>query len=114
MKEIKAYVRCAKAEEVVHALEDAGAPGLTVIKVLGLGAASVPEEERWSLEYAEKTCTVVKIELVCSDGEAERYVDVIKEKARTGHSGDGMIFLSDVAGAVRIRSGQEGEGALRP
>ena len=114
MKEIKAYVRCTKAEEVVHALEDAGAPGLTVIKVLGFGGASVPEEARWSLEYAEKTCTVVKIELVCSDEDTERYVDVIKDKARTGHSGDGMIFVSDIVGAIKIRSGEEDEEALRP
>lgn len=33
MKEIKAYIRLNKAEEVIHALEEAGVPGLTAIEV---------------------------------------------------------------------------------
>ena len=31
MKEIKAYIRLKKAEEVIHALEEAGVPGFTVL-----------------------------------------------------------------------------------
>jgi len=114
MKAIKAYIRCAKAEEVVHALEDAGVPGFTIISVTGFKGAAVPEKKRWSIEYAEKCATVAKLELVCNDAEVDGFVRIIKEKAYTGHSGDGMIFVTDVVGAVKIRTGVEGEGALTP
>lgn len=113
MKEIKAYIRCAKAEEVVHALEDAGVPGFTIISVTGFKGASAPEKEQWSIEYAEKCAAVAKLELVCNDGEADGFVGIIKEKAYTGHSGDGMIFVTEVDRAVKIRTGDEGEAALK-
>ncbi|MFQ5441589.1 MAG: P-II family nitrogen regulator [Thermodesulfobacteriota bacterium] len=114
MKEIKAYIRCVKAEDVVHALKDAGVAGLTIISVTGFGGAAVQEEQRWSIEYAEKCTTVAKLELVCSDDEAESFVRIIKEKAYTGHSGDGMIFVTEVVRSIKIRTGGEGDGALRP
>lgn len=114
MKEIKAYIRLDKAEEVIHALEDAGVPGFTAIEVKAIGAAAVPEKTKYSIEYAERVSPIVKLEAVCSDEDLERLVDVIKGKAYTGHKGDGMIFVSDVDYAVKIRTGERGEGALLP
>lgn len=112
MKEIKAYVRCSKAEEVMCALEESGVPGFTAIRVKGLGGASVPEKETFSIDYSMKYCPITKIEVVCVDEDAVRIVDVIREKAYTGHRGDGMIFVSDIGHAVKIRTGEWGEGAL--
>lgn len=112
MKEIKAYVRCSKAEEVMCALEKAGVPGFTAIKVKGLGGASVPEKEILHIDYSMKYCPITKLEIVCKDEDAERIVDVVKKKAYTGHRGDGMIFVSDVGKAVKIRTGDCGESAL--
>ncbi len=112
MKEVKAYIRLKKAEEVVTALEKAGVPGCTVIEVKALGAAAVPERERFSLEYGEKVSPVVKLEVVCSDSDVEGIVDVIRRTAYTGHRGDGMIFVSTIDEAVRIRNGVRGEKSL--
>jgi nitrogen regulatory protein P-II 1 len=39
-------------------------------------------------------------------------VDVIVNAAKTGRIGDGKIFVTDVAEAVRIRTGERGEDAL--
>ncbi len=114
MKEIKAYIRCDKAEGVIYALEEAGVPGFTVIEVKGIGHAAVPGGERFSIEYAEKYCPVTKFEIVCKDEDAVKLVDVIRENAHTGHSGDGMVFVSDIGHAVKIRTGEWGEGALLP
>ncbi len=112
MKAIKAYVRSAKAEEVVHALEEAGAPCLTAIEVNTLGAGIDPEKSKFSMKYAEKICSSTKIEIVCKDGNAEMFMSIIREKAFSGHEGDGIIFLSNIIDALKIKTGLRGEDAL--
>ena len=114
MKEIKAYIRLIKAEEVIHALEKADVPGFTAIEVKAIGAAVEPERAKFSIEYAEKISPITKIELVCKDEDVVRLVDIIKETAYTGHKGDGIIFVSGVDYAIKIRTGERGEMALLP
>lgn len=114
MKEIKAYIRLIKAEDVIHALEKAGVPGFTAIEVKAIGAAVEPERAKFSIEYAEKISPITKIELVCKDEDVVRIVDIIKETAYTGHKGDGIIFVSDVNEAIKIRTGEKGNAALLP
>lgn len=112
MKEIKAYIRLNKAEEVIHALEEAGVPGLTAIEVKAVGAAVEPERAKFSIEYVERISPITKVEVVCKDRDVGRLVDIIKETAYTGHKGDGIIFVSGVDYAVKIRTGEWGELAL--
>ena len=114
MKEIKAYIRLIKAEDVIHALEKAGVPGFTAIEVKAIGSAVEPERTKFSIEYAEKISPITKIELVCKDEDVVRIVDIIKETAYTGHKGDGIIFVSDVNEAIKIRTGEKGSAALLP
>jgi len=114
MKEIKAYIRTRKAEEVIHALEEAGVPGFTAVEVKAIGRAVEPEREKISVEYAERVSPITKLEVVCRDEDVQRLVDIIREKAYTGHRGDGIIFVSDVNNAVKIRTGEQGERALIP
>ncbi len=112
MKEIKAYLRVEKAEEVMYALERAGVQGFTAIEVKALGTATVPEDEKLSIEYGEPVSDITKIELVCRDADLARLVDVLRDAAFTGHSGDGMIFVSEIAEAIKIRTNERGDGAL--
>lgn len=114
MKEIKAYIRVSKAEDVIHALEEAGVPGLTAIEVRAIGAAVEPERAKYSIEYGEKISPITKIELICKDEDVERLVDILREKACTGYKGDGIIFVSDIAFAMKIRTGERGDRALLP
>lgn len=114
MKEIKAYIRREKAEHVISALEEAGVPGCTAITVKAVGAASVPEEEYMSIDYVEKVSSVTRLEIICKDEDESRLVDVIKKAAYSGRRGDGMIFVSDINYAVKIRTGETGDGVLVP
>lgn len=57
---------------------------------------------------------VTKLEIVCRDDDVSRLVDVIMKTAYSGRRGDGMIFVSDVNYAVKIRSGETGEASLIP
>jgi nitrogen regulatory protein P-II 1 len=54
----------------------------------------------------------VKIEVVVADADAPKVVDLICNAARTGHIGDGKIFIMPVADAIRVRTGERGEAAI--
>jgi len=114
MKEIKAYIREIKAEDVLCALNEAGVPGVTVVKVQATGGNIEPEDARYSLEYGEKVCAITKMEVVCPDEEVVKLVDIIQKTAYTGRRGDGAIFISNIEHAIKIKTGEWGEGALLP
>ncbi len=105
MKEIKAYVRPRLAEKVISALEVAGTEGMTVIDVSLLGKWADPERSKLSIEYCEKYCTSVKIEIISSDEQADDFVQTIIENGKTGQSGDGFISVTNVEKFVRIKEG---------
>lgn len=54
----------------------------------------------------------LRIELVVKDADTEKVVATIVEAARTGGIGDGKIFLSPVADAIRVRTGERGDAAI--
>jgi len=112
MKEIKAYIRPSMADRVISALELAGVPGMTIIDVSTLGKWADPQRSKLSLEYCEKYCTTVKIELVCDDQDADKFINIIAEKARTGTKGDGKIFVSEITNAISVRTKQHGAEAI--
>lgn len=114
MKEVKAYIRLERAEDVIHALEEAGVGGFTVLEVKAVGRQRPREGESFSVEYAEKVSPMAKIEAVCNDRDEKSVVEAIRDNALTGRSGDGVIYVSDVARAVKIRTGESGPGALAP
>ena len=45
-------------------------------------------------------------------GPAEKITDVIADAARTGKIGDGKIWVTEVAKAMRIRTGETGNDAV--
>lgn len=114
MKEIKAYVRPGYLDSIIEHLEAQGARDITVIRADALGALANGEfdHRRLAWKYTEKYCRVAKLEIVCSDQDALRFMRVIQEYGHTGEPGDGRVFLSHVEAALNIRTGQEGEAAL--
>ena len=113
MKEIKAYVRVTVVNEVVHALEREGFKGMTIIDVSALGNLADPKESKYSLEFVEKYSKMAKIELACKDSDAQKAVDVLKKRGCTHQHGDGIIFVSDITSAVKIRTGEKGDQILQ-
>lgn len=112
MKQVKAYIRCEKAEEVVHALEEAGVSGLTLIDVMAVGPNIDAENYKYSIACVEKYQKVAKIEVVCRDDQAAEFVRVLQRAACTGRQGDGLIYVTDVEKVVKIRNGLEDDAAL--
>jgi nitrogen regulatory protein P-II 2 len=112
MKLIMAVVKPHKLDEVREALTAAGILGLTASEVKGFGRQRGHTEIYRGAEYTISFVPKVKIEVVVSDSQIEQAVEAIAKAAHTGQIGDGKIFVYDCLSAVRIRTGEDGDGAL--
>jgi nitrogen regulatory protein P-II 2 len=112
MKIIIAYIQPYKLEEVRDALEHAGAHGVTATEVKGHGRQRGHTEFYRGAEYKVSFASKVKIEIVVEDSLVEPVMQAIENTARTGHIGDGKIFVLPLDNAVKIRTGEAGEAAL--
>ena len=112
MKKIEAIIKPFKLDEVREALSEVGVTGLTVTEVKGFGRQKGHTELYRGAEYVVDFLPKLKIELVVSEGIAERAVEAIVNAARTGKIGDGKIFVSNVEQVIRIRTGETGEAAI--
>ncbi|MCU0830008.1 MAG: P-II family nitrogen regulator [Rhizobiaceae bacterium] len=70
------------------------------------------EEVREALAYAIHYIPKLKIEIAVSDRLADKAVELIAARGRTGNIGDGKIFVFPLEGATRIRTGETGDDAL--
>ena len=112
MKKIEAIVRHFKLEDVKNALTEQGIAGMTVTEVRGFGRQKGHTEMYRGTEYTVDFVPKVKIEVVVDDGKLRAAIDTIVRAAQTGQIGDGKIFVSDLADAIRIRTGETGSAAL--
>jgi nitrogen regulatory protein PII len=112
MKEIKAYIRCDRADGVVHALEQVGVKGMTLIDVMAVGQNIDPRDYKFSIACVERYQKVAKLEVICMDEDADRFVEVIRNAACTHNKGDGIICVTNVERAMKIRTGVEGAEAV--
>jgi nitrogen regulatory protein PII len=112
MKYIIAVIQPHRLDAVREALAGRGVQGLTVSEVRGFGRQKGQTEIYRGAEYTMHYVPKVKLEIAVDDGLADAVVEVIGEAARTGHIGDGKIFVLDLEGAMRVRTGEMGAEAL--
>ena len=115
MNKIEAIIRPEKLNAVKDSLAEAGVTGINVAQVTGRGAQrgiEVGGPRGVAGSYVIDMLPKVKLETVVKDEDTQKAVDIIIECSRTGNIGDGKIFITPVANAIRIRTGEEGEVAL--
>lgn len=112
MKKIEAIIQPHKLDDVKDALKAVGVDGMTVSEVRGHGRQKGHTEVYRGMEYQVDLVPKIKIETVIPDGRLDEITRTLADAARTGKIGDGKIFVSDVAEAIRIRNGDIGEAAL--
>jgi nitrogen regulatory protein PII len=83
-----------------------------VSEVRGFGRQKGQTEIYRGAEYTMQYVPKVKIEIAANADVADAVVDAIGEAARTGHIGDGKVFVLDLEGAMRVRTGEMGADAL--
>jgi nitrogen regulatory protein P-II 1 len=112
MTKVEAFIRPSKLDEVQTALSDIGIQGLSVSEVRGAGKQKGFTQHYRGAEYTVNLIQKVKLEIVVRDSEAKLVAQTIADAARTNEIGDGKIFMTPVAAAIRIRTGEEGEVAI--
>ncbi|APU70162.1 MULTISPECIES: P-II family nitrogen regulator [Flavobacteriaceae] len=105
MKEIKAFIKPKRVQKVIEALSEMGFKSMTISQAEGTGAFKA-KGAKPSLDFHVTDSPVVKLELVCQNEEAQSAIDIITENGKTPDPGDGIIYLSDVEDAFRIKNGE--------
>ena len=112
MKRIIAIVRPEKLEPLKEALFEADVSGMTIAQVMGCGNQHGWSEYYRGTEVLLNMIPKVKFELIVSDNQVDKLINLICDTAATGDVGDGKIFISPVEEVVRIRTREHGDAAV--
>jgi nitrogen regulatory protein P-II 1 len=112
MKKIEAIFKEEKLNDVKEALYKIGIYGMNFIEVRGHGRQGGIELIGRSGAYKIDMLPRIQINIILSDHNVEKVIEVISQAARTGQSGDGLIFVYPVEDVIRIRTGERGAQAL--
>ena len=111
MKKVEAIIKPFSLDEVKQALADIGVTGLTASEIRGFGRQPGRSASSGS-EYAGDFHPKVKLEVVVAEAMVGKVIEAVERVARTGRVGDGKVFVTPVGEAIRVRTGERGEGAL--
>ncbi|HZL91403.1 MAG TPA: P-II family nitrogen regulator [Pirellulaceae bacterium] len=112
MVKIEAVIRHHKLDEIKNLLVNQGFHGMTVTEVRGFGRQKGQKETYRGAEYKIDFVPKLKIEIVVPNDAREKVIGTIIKAAQTGQIGDGKIFVTQVADAIRIRTGETGDAAI--
>lgn len=112
MKLVTAVFKPSRLDDVIDALKEAGATGLTVSEVRGYGRQQGKTEVYRGAEYEVRLLPKVQIDIACSNEMVDTVCDTITKAANTGTIGDGKIFVRPLDTVIRIRTGERDAQAL--
>lgn len=112
LREIKTIVRTETVARLLEALRDGGVTRFWVSHVHSLGAGVDPEDFRVSFEDGGTYTEKAKVEFIADVSEVEALTDVIRRHGGTGHRGDGVVLVTEVAAVVNVRTGDHDRLAL--
>lgn len=119
MKEVIAIIQMNKMECTKDALATVGFPAFVAYKVFGRGKqhglqVSFPSDYSKNEMDSDKISFLPKrmITIVVEDEYVPAVVAVLMKINRTGHIGDGRIFVCPVEDTIRIRTGEHGKEAI--
>ena len=112
MKKIEAIVRFSKFEDVKEALENIGVYFFTYLQVNGHGTEKGDTVTYRGAVYDSGDIPRILIEIVVTDEKSDEVIEAILEHGKSGKIGDGKVIVTSVEKFYRIRTGEEGKGAL--
>ena len=115
MRLIVAIIRPERLEAVQNALAQHDIYLMTVSDVRGCGMQRGYTEVYRSTEIQTRLLPKLKLEIAVNEAFVEAAIEAIVHAARSpevGQVGDGKIFVSDLKGAIRIRTGESDDSAV--
>lgn len=123
MKEINAIIRPKKVGPTKDALDKLGFPSLTAVQVLGRGRQRgiagevnfdistelLAQGRSMGMKYIPKRL----LTLIVSDTDVDIVVKTIITINQTAEIGDGKIFILPIENAIRVRTNEEEENAIK-
>lgn len=106
MKRIDAIIRKTVFDKVRNQLAAIGVEGMTVAEVMGFGRSRGATEYYRGCQYVAEFQHNYHLTILARDEQVDAILDAIETTARTGHTGDGRIFVSPLEEVVRIRTGE--------
>ncbi len=111
MKLITAIIQPNKLAAVREALIQAGITRITVSRCAGHGRGTDTELHRGQ-EFEPPLISKIRLDIACNNEFVRITVDTILKVARSGKIGDGKVFVLPLEECYRIRTGEEGGGAI--
>jgi nitrogen regulatory protein P-II 1 len=111
VKKIEAVIPPSKLDEAKRALAGPWIAGLSVTEVKTYGGRSRVALLRGA-GFEEDCSPELRLEVVVPDPLVPRVLHDLARCLRGGPGGDGRIVVDPVDEAVRVRTGERGEGAL--
>ena len=123
MKEVMAIIRMNRINQTKRALVEEGISSMHARECLGRGKGLVDLEVLKGVEQAyEEAISLLgnsqrlipkrMISIIVPDKLVKKTVSTIISVNRTAKAGDGKIFVMPIFDAIRIRTGEAGDGAL--
>jgi nitrogen regulatory protein P-II 1 len=113
MKKIEAIIRPEKLEPLRLHLDEIGYPGMMVTEIEGHGKQGGVSHQWRGTQYKTSFLPKIKMEIVVTDTQVKKLVAAIIEVCRSGAVGDGKIFITPVTDAIRIRTKEKGDKAVK-
>lgn len=110
MVKLEAVVGPSRLEEVRRALDHAWIAGLTVTELEG--DAGRPPRRYRGVAHPAELAPLLRIEVVVPAPLLPRLLHDLTRALRTGRPDDGVLVVLPVDEALRVRTGERGEGAL--
>lgn len=111
MKKIEVMIRPFELDQLKEALSELGIPGMTVSEVQCPGHGSDERRVYRGQPYAVDPAAL-KIEIVTSDDEVPDIVEAIRHAVVGEPAERACILVTEIEEAIRIRTGESGEGVL--
>jgi nitrogen regulatory protein P-II 1 len=112
MKMIVAIIQPEKLEAVKQSLFNAEVYKMTVSRVRGCGQQGGYSEHYRGQVKQVNLLEKIRIEIAVNDSFVEPTIKAVIKGAKTGHIGDGKIFVMPLEQCIRIRTDESGNEAI--
>ena len=114
MTKVDILCKMERFDALKRAMFDIGITGMTAINVMGCGEQRGKTEGYFRGARVEATMLPsIQVSIVVCRLPVRLVVETAKKVLYTGHIGDGKIFIYDVENVIKVRTGEEGYGALQ-